>query len=79
MVKIAVLDDFVGNAHTSADWSQLPSNAEVDFFHEHLNEEEAAQKLRAEGWRTIAALSDTDDPAALGCSHRLEGGAAGPL
>nr|WP_166174959.1 ATP phosphoribosyltransferase regulatory subunit [Altererythrobacter segetis] len=36
----------------------------------------AASKLRAEGWRTIAALSETDDAKALGCSHRLAGGAA---
>src|SRR5690554_5230804 len=33
----------------------------------------AAANLRAEGWRTVAALSETDDPAASGCSHRLEG------
>lgn len=33
----------------------------------------AATKLRAEGWRTVAALADTDDAAALGCSHRLDG------
>jgi ATP phosphoribosyltransferase regulatory subunit len=32
-------------------------------------------KLRAEGWRTVAALSEADDPAALRCSHRLEGAA----
>lgn len=37
---------------------------------------EAAAKLRAEGWRTVAALADSDDAAALGCSHRLEGGEA---
>ncbi|HSG35030.1 MAG TPA: ATP phosphoribosyltransferase regulatory subunit [Sphingomonadaceae bacterium] len=34
----------------------------------------AAAKLRGEGWRTLAALSDSDDPAALGCTHVLEGG-----
>jgi len=34
----------------------------------------AAAKLRAEGWRTVAALSDTDGAVALGCSHVLEGG-----
>ena len=39
----------------------------------------AAAALRAEGWRTVAALSDEDDAASLGCSHRLEGGAARPL
>ncbi|MBT2133116.1 ATP phosphoribosyltransferase regulatory subunit [Croceibacterium sp. LX-88] len=33
----------------------------------------AGAKLRAEGWRTVAALSEADDPARLGCSHRLEG------
>ena len=32
-----------------------------------------AARLRADGWRTIAALSDTDEAAALGCTHRLDG------
>jgi hypothetical protein len=27
----------------------------------------------------VAALSEADDPAALGCGHRLEGGNAIPL
>ena len=39
----------------------------------------SAAALRAEGWRTVAALSDADDASALGCSHRLEGGVARPL
>lgn len=39
----------------------------------------AAAALRSEGWRTVAALSEADDAAALGCSHRLEGSAASPL
>lgn len=34
---------------------------------------EIASRLRAIGWRTLAALSDGDDPAALGCSHKLVG------
>jgi ATP phosphoribosyltransferase regulatory subunit len=38
------------------------------------HDREAAANLRAEGWRTVAALSESDDAAALGCSHRLEGG-----
>ncbi len=33
----------------------------------------AAAALRAKGWRTVAALSEADDAAALGCSHLLEG------
>lgn len=40
---------------------------------------EAAAKLRADGWRTIAALSDSDDPGALGCSHVLDGDKAKAL
>ncbi len=32
-----------------------------------------ADRLRAEGWRTVAALSPTDDAALLGCSHALLG------
>jgi len=34
---------------------------------------DAAAKLRGEGWRTLAALSDDEDPRALGCTHRLDG------
>lgn len=33
----------------------------------------AAARLRAIGWRTLAALDDGDDAASLGCTHRLEG------
>ena len=33
----------------------------------------AAARLRAEGWRTLAALAESDDATALGCSHRLDG------
>ncbi|WP_375289406.1 ATP phosphoribosyltransferase regulatory subunit [Qipengyuania sp.] len=33
---------------------------------------EAARRLRAIGWRTVAALSDDDDAAALGCTHVLQ-------
>jgi ATP phosphoribosyltransferase regulatory subunit len=39
----------------------------------------AAARLRTDGWRTVAALSEADDPVALGCSHRLDGAAARPL
>ncbi|MBU6269306.1 MAG: ATP phosphoribosyltransferase regulatory subunit [Sphingomonadales bacterium] len=38
-----------------------------------------AARLRAIGWRTVAALCDACDPAALGCTHRLQGGEAVPL
>ncbi|MDF2637228.1 MAG: phosphoribosyltransferase regulatory subunit [Novosphingobium lindaniclasticum] len=35
-----------------------------------------AGQQRAIGWTTVAALSESDDPLALGCSHKLEGGEA---
>jgi ATP phosphoribosyltransferase regulatory subunit len=33
----------------------------------------AAARLRGEGWRTVAALAEHDDPAVSGCSHVLSG------
>ncbi len=40
---------------------------------------DVAARQRAIGWATVAALSESDDPVALGCSHRLENGDAIPL
>jgi ATP phosphoribosyltransferase regulatory subunit len=40
---------------------------------------EIAARLRAIGWRTVAALNETDDARALGCSHRLQNGEAAAL
>jgi ATP phosphoribosyltransferase regulatory subunit len=40
---------------------------------------EAAARLRAAGWRTVAALSNADDAKALGCTHRLAGAEAAPV
>ena len=37
---------------------------------------EVAARLRAIGWRTVAALCGACDPAALGCTHRLDGAEA---
>jgi len=34
---------------------------------------EVAARLRAIGWRTVAALTASDDAGALGCTHRLDG------
>ena len=35
-----------------------------------------AERLRAIGWRTVAALGEGCEPGALGCTHRLEDGEA---
>lgn len=40
---------------------------------------EIAARMRAIGWRTIAALCENCDPLALGCTHRLEGSEALPI
>jgi len=40
------------------------------------HDREAAAALRAEGWRTRAALAERDEAKALGCTHVL--GASGP-
>lgn len=33
----------------------------------------AAERLRGEGWRTVAQIGEGEDPVALGCTHRLSG------
>jgi ATP phosphoribosyltransferase regulatory subunit len=43
------------------------------------HDENAADRLRAIGWRTVAALSETDEAKALGCTHRLDGSEPQPL
>ncbi|WP_338445322.1 ATP phosphoribosyltransferase regulatory subunit [Pelagerythrobacter marensis] len=37
------------------------------------HDRDVAARLRAIGWRTVAALTEGEDPRALGCTHRLEG------
>lgn len=37
------------------------------------HDRDAARRLRALGWRTLAAITGTEDPQALGCTHRLDG------
>ena len=40
------------------------------------HDREVAARLRAIGWRTIAALAEGEDARALGCTHRLDGAEA---
>lgn len=40
---------------------------------------DVAARLRAVGWRTLAGLSEADDPALLGCTHTLDGAEVVPL
>jgi ATP phosphoribosyltransferase regulatory subunit len=52
---------------------------EDKLFLPHGHDFAAAARLRAIGWRTVAALDPADDPRALGCTHRLEGSEATAL
>lgn len=40
------------------------------------HDRQTAARLRAIGWRTAAAITGEEDPRALGCTHRLDGGEA---
>ena len=40
------------------------------------HDRQVAARLRAIGWRTVAALSEGEDPRALGCTHVLDSGEA---
>jgi len=43
------------------------------------HDREVAARLRGIGWRTIAAVAESDDARALGCTHVLEGKEPKPL
>ena len=45
MLRVALLDDYAGEAPDSADWSQLAGKAEITAFDRHLTEDEVAAAL----------------------------------
>jgi ATP phosphoribosyltransferase regulatory subunit len=54
--------------------AQAESEAQRDTLFLPLGHDAAvAEKLRVIGWRTVAALTGSDDAKALGCTHRLDG------
>lgn len=63
------LIDLLASAEPAEDRVFLPLG------HDH----DAAARLRAVGWRTVAALSDVDSASALGCSHVLGSGGPEPV
>lgn len=47
MIKVAVLDDYLGIVREVADWDALPGNVDVHVFLDHLSDEDAiAERLR---------------------------------
>lgn len=46
-MKVAILDDYQGVAKDMADWSQLPRGTSLEFFQDHLTDEDTlAQRLK---------------------------------
>ncbi len=46
-MKLAILDDYQGTAKDLADWSQLPAGVEVEFFQDHIvDEDQLVERLK---------------------------------
>ena len=46
-MKLAILDDYQGTAKDLADWSKLPAGVEVEFFQDHIvDEDQLVERLR---------------------------------
>jgi len=46
-LKLAILDDYQGTAKDLANWSELPSGTEVEFFQDHLiDEDQLVERLK---------------------------------
>jgi phosphoglycerate dehydrogenase-like enzyme len=55
--KIAILDDYQNVARTMADWSQLPADAQLTVFNDHL-EDAAALIERLQDFQIICAMRE---------------------
>ena len=56
-----------------------PDEARQMLFLPLGHDHQQAARLRAIGWRTLAAITGDDDAVALGCTHRLDGDAPVPI
>ncbi|MCI0811992.1 MAG: D-2-hydroxyacid dehydrogenase family protein, partial [Chloroflexi bacterium] len=46
-MKLAVLDDYQATAKDLGDWSQLPPGTEVEYFHDHIaDEDQLVERLK---------------------------------
>jgi phosphoglycerate dehydrogenase-like enzyme len=65
VTKIAILDDYQHAAEPSADWTKLPTDVEVTFFHDHLHDQDALAE-RLAPFAVIGAMRErTPFPKAL--------------
>ena len=56
-----------------------PAESRQTLFLPLGHDRDVAARLRAIGWRTVAAITGEENAAALGCTHRLDGGEATAL
>ncbi len=56
-MRIAVLDDYQGVARQMADWSDLPANARVEVFRDHLADE-ARLAARLQGFQAVIGMRE---------------------
>jgi phosphoglycerate dehydrogenase-like enzyme len=56
-VKIAILDDYQGVASQMADWSQLPPGSELEFFQDHLADEDMLAE-RLKGFQVVMGMRE---------------------
>ncbi|HEU4821123.1 MAG TPA: ATP phosphoribosyltransferase regulatory subunit [Qipengyuania sp.] len=66
---MAPLLEALGTGHAPRDTLFLPLD----------HNREAARRLRAIGWRTVAAITGDEEPDRLGCTHSLQGVEVQPL
>ena len=57
MTQVAVLDDYQNVAPDMADWRSLPPGVSVDFFNDHLSDEDDLAR-RLEPYRVIVAMRE---------------------
>jgi phosphoglycerate dehydrogenase-like enzyme len=62
MMRVAVLDDYQKVAEGLADWSPVKERASVDFFHEHLGDDDAVVAKLAEYDIVVAVRERTRFP-----------------
>ena len=56
-MRVAILDDYQAVAASYADWSSLPADTEVVYFHDHLADEDALVE-RLQGFHAVAGMRE---------------------
>jgi phosphoglycerate dehydrogenase-like enzyme len=65
MTRVAILDDYMKMALKRADWSVLPSNSQVQVFHQYIGDEDAVVAALEEFEVLVAMRERTPFPASV--------------